>query len=135
MVTSWSGKFMLFCNLCEMSKYWCCRSTYQGYILEEMRKSNLCCWNFVQEQPLWGFLKKRCSENMQQIDRRTPIQTCAFNKVVKQLSWNHTSIWMFSCKFAACFQNTFSSEGLLLWNFVIIILPSALENHYDYSYY
>ena len=29
-------------------------------------------------------------------------------KVAKQLYWNHTSEWVFSCKFAACFQSTFS---------------------------
>ena len=27
---------------------------------------------------------------------------------IKQLYWNRTSAWMFSCKFAAYFQNTFS---------------------------
>ena len=31
-----------------------------------------------------------------------------FNKNAKQLYWNHTSTWVFSCKFAAYFQNTFS---------------------------
>ena len=29
-----------------------------------------------------------------------------------QLYWNHTSAWVFSCKFAAYFQNNFSSEHL-----------------------
>ena len=48
-------------------------------------------------------LRKRCSENMQQIYRRTPMPKCDSNKVAKQLYWNHTSEWMFSCKFAACF--------------------------------
>ena len=33
---------------------------------------------------------------------------CHFNKVGKQLYWNHTSAWLFSCKFAGYFQNTFS---------------------------
>ena len=37
---------------------------------------------------------------------------CGFNKVGKELYWNHTSAWVFSCKFAAYFQNTF--EELLL---------------------
>ena len=36
-------------------------------------------------QPLRGVLKKRCSENMQQIYRRTPMPKCNFNKVAKQL--------------------------------------------------
>ena len=50
---------------------------------------------------------KKCSENMQQICRRTPMPKSDFNKFAKQLYWNHTSVWVFSCKFAACFQNTF----------------------------
>ena len=27
--------------------------------------------------------------------------------------WDHTSLWVFSCKFAVCFQNTLSHEHLL----------------------
>ena len=49
-------------------------------------------------------LKKRCSKNMQQDYRRTPMRKCDFNKVAKQLYRNHKS----ACKFAAYFQNTFS---------------------------
>ena len=60
-----------------------------------------------QKQPPEGVLGKRCSENMQQIYRRTPMPKCDFNKVSKQLYWNHTSGWVFSCKFAVMFQNTF----------------------------
>ena len=45
---------------------------------------------------------------MQQIYRRTPVPTCASNKVILQLYWNRTVAWVFSCKFAAYFQNTFS---------------------------
>ena len=55
-------------------------------------------------------------ENMQQIYRRTPMPKCHFNAVALQLYLNHTSEWVFSCKCAAYFQNTFknTSEGLLL---------------------
>ena len=35
----------------------------------------------TQKQPSGGVLKKRCSENMQQIYRRTPMPKCDFNKV------------------------------------------------------
>ena len=35
---------------------------------------------------------------------------CEINKVAKQLYWNHTSAWEFSCIFASYFQNTFSYE-------------------------
>ena len=37
---------------------------------------------------------------------------CDFNKVALQLYWNCTSAWVFSCKYAAYFQNTFSQEHL-----------------------
>ena len=65
-----------------------------------------------QKQPPRGFLKKRCFENMQQIYNRTPMPKYDFNKVSKQLYWNHTSAWVFSCNFAAYFQNTFSKQRL-----------------------
>ena len=61
-----------------------------------------------QKQPFRGIPEKRCSENMQQIYRRTPMSKCDFNKVALQHYWNHTLAWAFSCKFAAYFQNTFS---------------------------
>ena len=32
-----------------------------------------------------GVLRKSCSENMQQIYRRTPVPKCDFNKVAKQI--------------------------------------------------
>ena len=38
-----------------------------------------------QKQPPRGVPKKRCSENMQQIYRRTLMPRCDFNKVAKQL--------------------------------------------------
>ena len=64
----------------------------------------------ITKQPPRGVLNKGRSENMQQTYRRTPMLKCDFNKVALQLYWNHTSAWVFSCKFAAYFQNTFSSE-------------------------
>ena len=63
--------------------------------------------SYFQKQPFRGFLRKRCSENMQQNYRRSPMPKCDFNNVAFQLYWNRNSAWMF-CKFAAYFQNTFS---------------------------
>ena len=60
------------------------------------------------KQPPRGVLKNSCSENMQQIYRRTPMPKSDFNKVAK----HGTSAWVFSCKFAAYFQKTFSQEHL-----------------------
>ena len=62
----------------------------------------------LQKQPFRDVLKKNCSENMQQIYRRTPMPRYDLNKVALQLYWNRTSTWVFSCKFAAVFQNTFT---------------------------
>ena len=52
--------------------------------------------SYCQKQPSRGVLKKKCSENMQQIYRRTPMRKHDFNKVAKQLYWNRTSAWVFS---------------------------------------
>ena len=62
-------------------------------------------WKEIQKQPPRGVPRKRCFENMQQMYRRTPMPKCSFNKVAKQLYWNHSSSWVFSCKFAVYFQN------------------------------
>ena len=69
----------------------------------------------IKKQPPRSILWKRCSENMQQIYRGTSMPKCNFNKV-KQLYSNRTSAWVFSCKFAAYFQNTFpkNNSGRLL---------------------
>ena len=69
-------------------------------------------WRKRQKQPFRGVLRKRCSANMLQIYRRTPVPKCDFNKVALQLYWNYTSVCLFSCKFAAYFQNSFLSEHL-----------------------
>ena len=64
------------------------------------------------KQPSGGVLKKRSSENMQRIYRKTSMPKCEFNKVALQHYWNHTSAWVLSFKFAAYFQNNFSKEHL-----------------------
>ena len=66
----------------------------------------------IQKQPCGDVLRKKCSENMQPICKRTPMLKCDFNKVSKQLYWNLTSAWLFSCEFAAFFQNAFSWQHL-----------------------
>ena len=42
-------------------------------------------WEAIQKQPSIGVLIKRCSENMQEIYRRTNMLKCDFNKVALQL--------------------------------------------------
>ena len=57
---------------------------------------SLISWSINQKQPSRGVLWKQCSENRQQIYRRTLMPKCDFNKVAKQLYWNHISAWVVS---------------------------------------
>ena len=61
---------------------------------------------------------------MQQICRRTPMPNCDFNKVAKQLYWNHTSAWVISCKFAAYFWKPFPKK-ISKW---LLLIPSNSLN-------
>ena len=45
------------------------------------------------EAAIQSILKKRCSENIQHIYRRTPMPECDFKKVAFQLYWNRASAW------------------------------------------
>ena len=65
-----------------------------------------------QKQPSIGFTRKRYSENILQIYSRTPMPKCDFNKVTQATLLKSRSAWLFSSKFAAYFQNTFSLENL-----------------------
>ena len=88
------------------------------------RIKNIVSISWDQKQPSRGVLGKRCSENMQQIYRRTPMPKYDFNKLAKQ-----TSAWVLSCKFAAYFQRPFprsTSRWLLLWDVSIKITSQAL---------
>ena len=54
---------------------------------------------------------------------------CNFNKVAKHLYWNHTSTWVFSCKFAAYFQNTFSYQRL--WRVASLSSETWLQRRWN----
>ena len=85
------------------------------------RKFSLNCKQHSRNEPIfWKIQKQReqhtkgvlgkvfLNENMQQVYMETPMQKCNFNRVTKQLHWNHTSPRVLSCKFDSYFQNTFS---------------------------
>ena len=57
---------------------------------------------------------------MQKVYRRTSMPKCDFNKIA-----NHTSAGVFSCKFAAYFQNTFSNEHLWMAAYEEICFTTA----------
>ena len=76
---------------------WGCYETVYWYL--NILKKNLMLKR--QKQPFTVVLKKRCSENIRQIYKRTSMPKCDFSKVFA-LYWNHTSAWGFYCKFATC---------------------------------
>ena len=63
----------------------------------------------IQKQPPTSIHRKRCSEKMQEICRRTPMPKCDFTAC------------MFSCKFAASFRTPFpnNTSGRLLLKMAI----------------
>ena len=85
-------------------------SVYNIWVLFPARDKRLFHIDFkeLRNSPLELFLWNGCSENMQQIYRRTPVPKCDFSQVAKHLYWNRTSGWVLSCKFAPYFQITFS---------------------------
>ena len=95
---------------------------------QQLFRINLGC--YLPKQPSRGVLKKRCSENMQQINRRTPMPKCDFNKVALQLYWNHALASVFSCKFDAYFQNTFlkKTSGWLLLSITVMLATVLWSN-------
>ena len=58
------------------------------------------------------FSQKSVLKICSKIYRRTMTWKYDFDKVAKQLYWNHTSPWAFFCNFAAYFQKTLSQEHL-----------------------
>ena len=108
--------------------------------------SKLIFTNFIcKKQPTGGVLRKRCSENMQQIYRRKPIPECDLNKVATQLYWSHTSARVFSSTLLeGCFWSVswqifsfcFLRVAFLYWNqdvFPILELCSCFFSSIDAS--
>ena len=69
-----------------------------GFSIQNFTLCFICHYSLIiQNQPSKGILRKRRSENMQQ-------------NLQENTHLNHAWAWMFSCKFAAYFQSTFSQE-------------------------
>ena len=72
---------------------------------------------------------------MQRIYLRTPMPKNDFNNSALQLYWHHSLAWVFSCNFAAYFQNTFSQEHLwvaaswqIMWVQIFLIMSRIFVN-------
>ena len=92
------------------------------YVLIDLKEESFCEQILQLTSHLWNnsniIWKRNYSGNMQQIYRRTHMPKCDFNKVAKQLYWNHTLAWVFSSKFAHIPRTPFyknTNEGLLLY--------------------
>ena len=77
------------------------RSFSGKFLIAEISSSKISCRKVFSEATL-----QRCSYNRLLWKYAANLQEnthdkCDFNKVAKQLYWNHTSTWVFSCKFAA----------------------------------
>ena len=79
----------------------------------------------MQKQLFRGVLRKRCSENMQQLYRTTPMPKCDFNKVETQLYLNHTSTSCSPVKLLHTFRIPFpkGTFGRLLLDIVAHLFP------------
>ena len=85
-----------------------------------------------QNQPFRGILRKRCSENMQQIYRRTAARRCAISiKLQNQLYWNCTSIWVSSLYLLHIFRTPFrkNTSGGLPLNRIVLQPISSQCSH------
>ena len=84
-------------------------------------KISECC---IQKQSSRVVLRKRCSENMQQINWRTPMPESDLMDFLqskcKATYWNHTSAWVFPENLLHIFRTPFRRNTfgeLLLWIF------------------
>ena len=95
-------------NCCEVSIFLYQQNSYKGdihcYCYGLGNHHSL--WDNHQKQSSISVLWKMCSENMQQIYRRTPIPKYDFTEVALQLYWNCTLAWVFSYKLATYFLNS-----------------------------
>ena len=62
----------------------------------------------IKKQLSRGDVRKTCSENIQQIYKRTSMLKCLF--------MGDFMVWLFSSKFVVGFRNTFSKH---LWNLIL----------------
>ena len=87
------------------------------------RKKSQLYISYIQKQPHRGVPRKRCSENMQQIYRRTPTPKCDFNKVALRHGCSLNLLHIFRTPFL---KNT--SGWLLLY---ISIISGTMKEHND----
>ena len=69
-------------------------------VIQKQRNQSL---NIKTDKFLQSCSYKKMFWNMHQIYFRTPMPKCHFHVDKKQLYWNHTSAWVFICKFVAYF--------------------------------
>ena len=69
-------------------------------------------YNCIRSSPPEVFLRKTVLKICNKFTGERPCRSAILACRSCQLYWNRTSAWMFSCEFAAHFQNTFFKENL-----------------------
>ena len=83
--------------------------------------------SLLQKQPSKGVLRKRCSENIQQIYRRTPMSKCDFNKFALQFALGCFPVNLLHIFRTPFLKNT--SGRLLLLLSTTTVISSYLYTH------
>ena len=82
----------------------------------------------IQKQPPIGVPKKRCSENMQQIYRRTAMPKCDFNKVAFSITPfpKNTSEWLLLVipTYEVLHSSAFHSFSHYYWELFPLVFPT-----------
>ena len=91
-----------------------------------------------QKQPSTGVLRKRCSENLQQIYWRTPMPKCDFNKVASNFIEITLRHWYFPVHLLHIFRTPFpknTSGWLLLSKLQFLLLPESVVQFFTLFYH
>ena len=87
----------------QLNKKWiisCLVRLRQIILFMKLLFRNLYTWKYRCNPPE-VFLWKSVLKTRSKFTGEHPYRSVIFNQVAKQLYWNHTSTWVFSCKFAA----------------------------------
>ena len=109
-----------------MSVFFCVQTEY-GEIRSVIRNGE----KYGPERPYRGVLRKRCSENMQQMYRRTPMPKCDFNKVAQNPRHECSPVNLLYI-FRTPFSKT--TSGRLILKHLITALETTADDYLSRNY-
>ena len=93
-------------------------------LLSNRMKTRICVF-VVQKQPSIGVLKKRCSENIQQNYRRTPMSKRDFNNAAKQLRHRCSPVNLLHIFRTPLLKNTYARLLLVVSDFLNLLCQTS----------